>query len=120
MDPEMLKLMTDPEARKDPARMRAMVDRLGKSARSSVIDSARSISVVMSVFGYVMMAAGFGLGVLFVLGVAVPDLALLPTEALFAVPLLAVMGGAFAFFGWWTAMPSKRLLENGSPARATV
>jgi hypothetical protein len=121
MDPEMLKLMTDPEARKDPEKMRAMLAGVRKSGRNIVIDSARTNSVIMTVGGSLMIAAGAGAAASFMIGSAVPDLRLVPAEALlWAAPLFALMGAAFVFFGWWTAMPSKRLLRSGATAKATV
>lgn len=120
MDPEMLKLVTDPEARKDPERMRAMADAMRKTARNVVIDSARLNSVIMTVVGSLMIAAGVGVAALFALGVAAPDLRTIPNEAVWAALLLGPMGAAFVFFGRWTAMPSKRLLRSGSRATAIV
>jgi hypothetical protein len=120
VDPEILKVMTDPEARKDPERMRALSAAMTRNARKTVIEAARTNSVVMSVVGSLMIAAGIVLLALFTVGIAIPNLRTIPSEVLWAAPLVGLMGSAFVFFGSWTAMPSKRLLTSGSTARATV
>ncbi|HVY30286.1 MAG TPA: hypothetical protein VHB79_27200 [Polyangiaceae bacterium] len=113
MDPEILKVMTDPEARKDPQRVRAAMEAMRSSARESVLSSVRTNSLVMGSLGYLMLAGALVVAVLFALG-------LLPKEGGMAALLLAPMGGLFVFFARYTALPSRALLRNGTAYSATI
>jgi hypothetical protein len=121
MNPELLKLMTDPEARKDPERLRALSRSMGAEMRRSVIGSARANSIVMGVLGYALLAASFVVIALVVFPPLVaPFLPELPAEAMFVALLLDVIGGLFVVLARYTAMPSASLLRNGARGRATV
>ena len=120
MNPELLKLMTDPEARKDPERLRALSRSISAEARRSVIGSARTNSVVMGVLGYLLLAASFVVIALVVAPPFVTFLPELPAEAMFVALLFDVIGGLFVVFARYTAMPSASLLRNGARGRATV
>lgn len=113
MDPEILKVMTDPEARKDPQRVRAAMEAMRSSARESVLSSVRTNSLVMGSLGYLMLAGALVVAVLFALG-------LLPKEGGMVALLLAPMGGLFVFFARYTALPSRALLRNGTAYSATI
>jgi hypothetical protein len=113
MDPKVLKMLTDPEARKDPRQLQAAMQAMRDDARDRVLSSVRTNSIVMGTLGYVMLAgagvvaASFGLG-------------LLPKELALVVLLLAPMGGLFVFFARYTALPPRWLLRNGTQYAATV
>lgn len=113
MDPEILKVMTDPEARKDPERLRAAMKAMHSASRESVLSSVRLNSLVMGSLGYLMLAGAAGVAVFFALG-------MMPKEAGFVALLLAPMGGLFVFFARYTALPSKALLRQGTAYSATV
>jgi hypothetical protein len=121
MNPELLKLLTDPEARKDPEKLRAFSRSIGAETRRSVIGSARTNGIVMGVLGYLLLAASFVVIALVVFPPFVaPSLFELPAEAMFVALLLDVIGGLFVVLARSTAMPSASLLRNGVRGRATV
>lgn len=113
MDPEILKVMTDPEARKDPERLRAAMKAMHASSRETVLSSVRTNSLVMGALGYLMLAGAAVVAVLFLIG-------MLPKEAGYVPLLLAPMGGLFVFFARYTALPSRALLQNGTAYSATI
>jgi hypothetical protein len=113
MDPEILKVMTDPEARKDPERLRAAMKAMHASSREAVLGSVRTNSIVMGALGYLMLAGAAIVAVLFLIGT-------LPKEAGYVPLLLLPMGGLFVFFARYTALPPRALLRNGTAYSATI
>ena len=113
MDPNVLRVLTDPNARKDPAHVRAAMASASNAARQSVLNSVRLNSLVMSVVGYLLIAGGLVVGGLGVLG-------WLPPEARLAGLLPVAMGALFVFLASLTALPSRSLLRNGRRCQATV
>lgn len=113
MDPNVLRVLTDPNARKDPEQIRAAMASASNAARQSVLNSVRLNSLVMSILGYLLIAAGL---VILVLGV----LGWLPLEVGYAALLPAFMGALFVFLARLTALPSRSLLRNGQRCQATV
>lgn len=113
MDPEILKVMTDPEARKDPQRVRAAMEAMRASTREAILSSVRTNSLVMGALGYLMLTGGVVVAALFGLG-------LLPKEGGLVALLLVPMGGIFVFFARYTALPSRALLQGGTAYSATI
>lgn len=113
MDPNVLRVLTDPEARKDPEQLRAAMKAMGNDSRKRILSAVRINSLVMAGVGYVMIAGAVAVALTFALG-------FVPKEAALAALLLLPMGGLFVFLARMTAMPSASLLRNGTPLQATV
>jgi hypothetical protein len=107
-------MLTDPEARKDPAKMRELMDRLGKGSRQTVLDSVRTNAVIMSFAGWILLAVSSLAGVAFLAGLAPKSVALI------TCPMLVVIGVAFVLLARMTSLPPRSLLRNGISATATV
>ncbi len=105
--------MTDPEARKDPARMREVMSRVGQSARRDVLRAVRLNALIMSVVGVAMLLGGVGVGVAALAGV-------IPREAGIGGVVLVAMGGLFYGLSRMTTLPPLSLLRNGTACQATV
>jgi hypothetical protein len=123
LDPNLLRQLTDPEARKDPAKMRAMASELRKASRRTILSSLRTNSVVMGTAGWIFLAVAFAAATAFL----VRNLRILPAAlevsgdvAIIVCPLFAVLGGAFVLFARMTSLPPRSLLRNGVCAEATV
>jgi hypothetical protein len=69
MDPETLRMMTDPEAMKDPARVREWVAKQHAAARRNVLGTLRLNSTLMTAVGAVALMVGVGLPALSALSV---------------------------------------------------
>ncbi|HXK17449.1 MAG TPA: hypothetical protein VNG33_06595 [Polyangiaceae bacterium] len=113
MDPNVLRVLTDPEARKDPAQLRAALGAMSKSTRQAVFDSVRINGIVMTGVGYAMIVGAAGAAAASLLG-------LLPKELGYSGILLAAMGALFIFLSRFTALPPRSLLRNGTALVATV
>jgi hypothetical protein len=113
MDPNVLRVLTDPDARKDPAQLRAAMNAIGNSTRHSVLNSVRLNSLLMRVGGYLMILGGIGLAAAALGGV-------LPREVGYTALLLGPVGGLFIFLASFTALPPRSLLRNGKRRQATV
>jgi hypothetical protein len=113
MDPNVLRVLTDPEARKDPAQLRAAMAEMGNDSRRAVLEAVRINSLVMGGLGYVLLVGGVVMG-------AASLVQWLPRSTLIGLPLLGAMGGLFIFLARYTALPSSRLLKHGTLQHATV
>jgi hypothetical protein len=113
MDPNVLRVLTDPNARKDPEQVRAAMASASDAARQSVLNSVRLNSLIMSLVGYLLIAAGLAAGALGVLR-------WLPMDVGFAALLPVLVGGVFVFLARLTALPPRSLLRNGRRCQATV
>ena len=113
MDPNVLRVLTDPSARQDPQQVRAAMAAASNAARQSVLNSVRLNSLVMSVLGYLLIVVGLVIAALGVLG-------WLPQEVGLAALLPALVGALFVFLSRLTALPSRSLLRNGRRCLATV
>ena len=112
MDPNVLRVLTDPEARKDPARLRAAMAQVSNSARQSVLSSLRINSLLMSIVGYLLVLGGVAAAVACLLG-------LLPQEAGLAALLPLLMGGLFVVLARMTALPPRERRQRGLAAFVT-
>ena len=92
MDPNVLRVLTDPNARKDPEQIRAAMASASNAARQSVLDSVRLNSLVMSVVGYLLIGGGLVACALGVLG-------WLPFDVGLAALVPVLVGALFVFFG---------------------
>jgi hypothetical protein len=113
VDPEVLRVLTDPKAREDPARLRAAMSSMRDSARRAVVDSVRLNGAIMGGLGYALLAGGLGTGAAALAGVV-------PTEAGMAALLMSAIGALFAGFARMTALPPRSLLRNGTAFQAVV
>jgi hypothetical protein len=108
-------MMTDPEAMKDPERLKAWRKAQHVQTRQRVLGSLRTNSLVMTALGLLAVAAGGVLAATAAL--AMPAVAGLPIVACL-VPL--GIGVVFVFFGRWIAPAPRSILRDGTPAIATV
>lgn len=113
MDPNVLRVLTDPQARQDPTQLKAAMRSMRQATRQSVLGSVRLNALVMSLVGYAMLVGACVVGALSLLG-------LLPKEAGFGALGLATMGALFALLARSTALPPRSLLRHGTPYSATV
>jgi hypothetical protein len=118
MDPELLRVLTDPAARADPARVKAAMRGMHRSTRQSVLGSVRVNNLAMSVVGAVLLLAGLACFAV------LPFAGALPTE-LATVPLgigalLFVLGAVFFGLSRLFVLPSRSLLTNGARGQAIV
>ena len=113
MDPNVLRVLTDPAARKDPEQLRAALSAMGKATRQSILAAVRINGIVMSVVGYALIAGALGVAIASLLG-------FVPKEAGYSGILLVAIGALFVFLSRWTALPSRSLLRNGTRLQASV
>jgi xanthosine utilization system XapX-like protein len=112
VDPESLRMMTDPEALKDPERVKAWRKSQHADVRRRVIGSLRINSIVMLALGAMGIAGGLVVAALSVTSPAGPPIlvGVLPFG----------LGGLFFWLGRRYAPASSSLARNGAPATATV
>lgn len=113
MDPDLLRVLTGPEASKDPAQLRAAMNTIRTAARQSALRSVRLNALALRVVGYGLIAGGLGV-------VAARVAGQLPHEAVYVGVIVAAVGGLFTFLARLTALPPLSLLKNGSRLQATV
>lgn len=113
MDPNVLRVMTDPAARNDPALLRQAMNAMHAQSRRSVLSSVRLNSVMMGALGYLALAAALGVS-------AAATFELVPAGAWVAALVLAAVGGLFVFLARLTALPPRSLLKHGVKRQALV
>jgi hypothetical protein len=118
MDPNMLRLATDPNARRDPAFVKRARASMHRETRNAAIGSVRTTWMVMGGVGGLLLLLGLAVGALAVVGLVLPSLG---TNALaFPGGLLALIGGVFVGVSFFVVPPSRSLLESGVSAQASV
>jgi hypothetical protein len=123
VDPELLRRITDPQARKDVERAMALAQGAGRASRRVNMQSMRTSNTVGKVLGALVLVAGAiaaGIEALVRLGVVQG-----PDSTGFDLPgsvalLLVPMGGFFSWFARRDPLPSPNLLANGARGWATV
>jgi hypothetical protein len=113
MDPELLRVMTDPEARKDPARLQAALARVNSDAQRDALNAVRRNAIVMGVLGVGVSLGGVAL---FAAGQA----GAVPSFVGYAGFGLVAMGAVFVALSRMTALPPRALLRDGVACEATV
>jgi hypothetical protein len=123
VDPELLRKITDPQARKDLERVMALAQGATRASRRVNLQSMRTNNTGGMVLGVLLLVAGAiaaGIEGLVRLGVA-PGLDSAGFDvAGFAALLLVPMGGFFFWFARRDPLPSPNLLANGARGWATI
>lgn len=119
MDPNLLRLATDPEARRDPAFMKATISGMHRATRDKALGTMRVNNLVMGILGSLGILGGLGAAVLGLAGMVLPQLGI-PGALLGGALLPLLLGVLFAGLSYRYRVPPKSLLTEGVPASAQV